>query len=586
MDIIIGICGHIDHGKTTLIKNLNGFVGDSTKEEQRRGITIDVSYSSLDENGKNISFIDVPGHESLVKNMISASFSFSYVLFVVDINEGMMPQSFEHLLVLKILGIKNVILVLTKCDKNVADKSQEIIKSINDFGIQAEKIFKTTLNNTGGLKEYLLSLEPKKSDDEILKLYVDRSFNKKGEGSIIAGTLLGGEISVDDKLYSSESKDILRVKALQNHGKDVLKIKAPARVAMLISSKKDIKKGDFICKKGEFKEFDSFDCILQGDINHNQNYIIAIGSKLLNAKVSILGDNYASIKLEKKIVSFYNQKFILLSSGRVKGGGSVLNPVVEPMKKELKIELLKSLEKNDYKQAFLKLSSFHRHGFGLLCAMQRFGIDRQKALDYAKELDVIVDEKNYNIYQKSVLNDIKQAILKTLSKNKKALFSASSISYRLPWASEFLCQIVLDDMQTNEILECKNGCYFDKNYDYESLESDIKDTIYQIILGSNITPPAPYNIYDELDIDRKTGDNALKTLCKQNKVLRLEHNLFVESKNLSNFIDELKPLLKDGVDVGVLKDRFNLSRKYAIAYLEYLDKQKGVFRVDNKRFLK
>lgn len=162
MDIIIGICGHIDHGKTTLIKNLNGFVGDSTKEEQRRGITIDVSYSSLDENGKNISFIDVPGHESLVKNMISASFSFSYVLFVVDINEGMMPQSFEHLLVLKILGIKSVILVLTKCDKNVADKSQEIIKSINDFGIQVEKIFKTTLNDTGGLKEYLLSLEPKK----------------------------------------------------------------------------------------------------------------------------------------------------------------------------------------------------------------------------------------------------------------------------------------------------------------------------------------------------------------------------------------------------------------------------------------
>lgn len=235
--------------------------------------------------------------------------------------------------------------------------------------------------------------------------------------------MLGGEISVDDKLYSSESKDILRVKALQNHGKDVLKIKAPARVAMLISSKKDIKKGDFICKKGEFKEFDSFDCILQGDINHNQNYIIAIGSKLLNAKVGILGDNYASIKLEKKIVSFYNQKFILLSSGRVKGGGSVLNPVVEPMKKEFKIELLKSLEKNDYKQAFLKLSSFHKHGFGLLCAMQRFGIDRQKALDYAKELDVIVDEKNYNIYQKSVLNDIKQAILKTLSKNKKRFFS-------------------------------------------------------------------------------------------------------------------------------------------------------------------
>jgi len=128
--IIIGTCGHIDHGKTSIVKALNGFEGDTLKEEKERGITIDLSFSNLSNGEKNIAFIDVPGHEKLVKNMISGAFGFDSVMIVVSAAEGIMPQTVEHLEILKLLGIKDAILVISKKDlveeEELASKILEI----------------------------------------------------------------------------------------------------------------------------------------------------------------------------------------------------------------------------------------------------------------------------------------------------------------------------------------------------------------------------------------------------------------------------------------------------------------------------
>ena len=115
-NIIIGTAGHIDHGKTALIKALNGFEGDSTNEEKQRGITIDLSFSNLNQKGRNIAFIDVPGHEKLVKNMIAGAFGFDYVMIVISANEGIKPQTIEHLEIINLLGLKDIIVVITKKD--------------------------------------------------------------------------------------------------------------------------------------------------------------------------------------------------------------------------------------------------------------------------------------------------------------------------------------------------------------------------------------------------------------------------------------------------------------------------------------
>ncbi|EIQ8882779.1 GTP-binding protein, partial [Campylobacter coli] len=158
--LLIGTAGHIDHGKTSLIKAINGFEGDSLKEEKERQITINLSFSNLNYKQKHLSFIDVPGHKDLVKTMISGAFGFSACLFVVDINEGLKEQSIEHLEVLELLGVKDIILVLSKCDLCENPKEQEQ-KILNSLEFTPMKVFHTSIKDQESierLKNYLLNL--------------------------------------------------------------------------------------------------------------------------------------------------------------------------------------------------------------------------------------------------------------------------------------------------------------------------------------------------------------------------------------------------------------------------------------------
>ncbi|MBF7043652.1 GTP-binding protein, partial [Campylobacter volucris] len=145
--IIIGTAGHIDHGKTSLIKALNGFDGDDLKEEQEKKITINLSFSNLKNKDINISFIDVPGHENLIKTMISGAFGFRICMFVVDINEGLKAQSIEHLKILEFLGVKDLILVLTKIDlcENINQNQQILLDELKKYKINILKIFPTSI---------------------------------------------------------------------------------------------------------------------------------------------------------------------------------------------------------------------------------------------------------------------------------------------------------------------------------------------------------------------------------------------------------------------------------------------------------
>ncbi|WP_268258784.1 lipid A biosynthesis lauroyl acyltransferase [Campylobacter jejuni] len=223
--VIIGTAGHIDHGKTSLIKALNGFEGDSLKEEQERQITINLSFSNLKLKDKNISFIDVPGHKDLVKTMVSGAFGFSVCLFVVDINEGLKEQSLEHLEILKILDIKNIILVLSKCDlcENIEQKSVEILEELKNLDYPILKVFHTSIKNNQGieeLKNYLYTIENKENDEELIfHYYIDRVFSLKGIGTVVTGSLNEGSITLNEKIIcldTQKERDELSLKIYEN----------------------------------------------------------------------------------------------------------------------------------------------------------------------------------------------------------------------------------------------------------------------------------------------------------------------------------------------------------------------------------
>ncbi|WP_270961437.1 selenocysteine-specific translation elongation factor [Campylobacter upsaliensis] len=591
--LIIGTAGHIDHGKTSLIKALNGFEGDTLKEEQERQITLSLSFSSLEKEGKKLSLIDTPGHKDLLKTMISGAFAFNVCLFVVDINEGLKAQSLEHLSVLELLGVKDLILVLNKCDlcEDIDAKTKEIAAQLS---LKPLKIFHTSVRSNLGiesLKNYLFSLQEKESEEAIFHFYIDRVFSLKGVGTIVTGSLNEGEIALKEKIICLDTQQELIIKNIQNHDSNLDQIKAPARVALSLNCDyKNLQKGFLLSKKGFFKPFLQIEAYVKAPNLANQNYVFCVGTKQLEAKIHILkelkvGEYYAEIRFKKPMYLCFDERFILLENARVKGGGVVLNPVSEPLNKELKLRLLDLLLNKNFLSAFDLLKNAHKKGFGLLSSYQRFKLSHTQALNVANNLqNAFIDEKNYNIYDTSSINLLQNSIHKILAKNPYAMLSAHSLALRNAWASEGICAFALENMS---ILEFKNGIFFKKGVEFEKLQEKNSNALYEKIKAQALQVEAPYNLYESLELDRKSGDLMLKKLTKEGLVVRLAHNLFVDKATLLNFKEELLNLLKNtSLDVQTMKTRFHFSRKYAIAYLEYLDLDERIIKKDEKRFLK
>lgn len=591
--LIIGTAGHIDHGKTSLIKALNGFEGDTLKEEQERQITLNLSFSSLEKEDKKLSFIDTPGHKDLLKTMISGAFAFNVCLFVVDINEGLKAQSLEHLSVLELLGVKDLILVLNKCDlcEDIDAKTKEITAQLS---LKPLKIFHTSVRSNLGiesLKNYLFSLQEKESKEAIFRFYIDRVFSLKGVGTIVTGSLNEGEIALKEKIICLDTQKELIVKNIQNHDSNLDQIKAPARVALSLNCDyKNLQKGFLLSKKGFCKPFLQIEAYVKAPNLANQNYVFCVGTKQLEAKIHILkelkvGEYYAEIRFKKPMYLCFDERFILLENARVKGGGVVLNPVSEPLNKELKLRLLDLLLNKDFLSAFDLLKNAHKKGFGLLSSYQRFKLSHTQALNVANNLqNAFIDEKNYNIYDTSSINLLQNSIHKILAKNPYAMLSAHSLALRNVWASEALCAFALQNMPN---LDFKEGIFFKKGVEFEKLQEKNSNALYEKIKAQALQVEAPYNLYESLELDRKSGDLMLKKLTKEGLVVRLSHNLFVDKATLLSFKEELLNLLKNtSLDVQTMKTNFHFSRKYAIAYLEYLDLDERIIKKDEKRFLK
>jgi selenocysteine-specific elongation factor len=603
---IIGTCGHIDHGKTALIKALNGYEGDSTNEEKQRGITIDLSFSNLSNETQNIAFIDVPGHEKLVKNMIAGAFSFDCVMIVVSASEKIMPQTIEHLEILNLLGVKNAILTITKKDLVEEDELPKIVEEIESFVKEFDFniLFTTAVsiydeNSIDELKEKLFTLNANtKVEENFFRYYVDRIFSTPGAGTIVTGTVLGKPIEVNEKVFICDIKKDVKIKNLQVHGVDTEVSNISNRTAINLAGVKssEIKKGFLISKKGFLRGFNSVDIsfrALKGrKLKHNQNYSIFIGSKKVEGKTLLFNNQneaengFAILKLNEDIFSIYKEKIIIREGNHTIAGGKILNPIIDPMKKSQKLELLKVLEKGDIDEAYKVLLNAHKKGLGLVSSAQRFALSHEKALEYAKGLDnCFIDEKALVLYPIETKEKIVDIIKQIYRKNQFALLSNSSLALKMKWASESFIDLALNQLLEENFLEKDGNLYKNKN-----IKIDIKNSLEEIILQrleeEGLTPTAPYNIYEEMDLDRKTGDDILKSLCAKKAVVRLQHNLFVHSRVLTDIVKVMKNIITtDGyIDIQNFKEKFPLSRKYLITYLDYLDNFSQIKKDGNKRF--
>ena len=605
MSLIIGTAGHIDHGKTALIKELNGFEGDRLEEEQKRGITIDLSFSNLSKNGENIAFIDVPGHENLIKTMISGAYGFDACLFVVAANDGLMPQSLEHLEVLNILGVRSLIVALTKCDLASAElieqRKSEIYAAVQNYkNLQILEIFPVSIKDSASIDElrnYLFTLKAANREQEgIFRYYIDRVFSLKGIGNVVTGTVIEGSVSKNEKLFNYDAGKEAQVRSVQSHDTFVDRAGVSSRVALNLTGIElnDLKKGQLLSKKGFFRGFREIDAIVFArELTHGQSVTFCVGAKAAPAKALVLSEKeggiFATFKFERDMFLKFDEPFVLIANGRVIGGGRVLNAVSEPMKKSSKISFLNALLKKDFVSAFAMLKDTHKNGFGIISAYQRFGLNHEEAVAIAKQTpNVFVDEKALNIYDLSAVDRIKSTVKFMIEKNEFAVFSATSISLKLSWASESIAQKSLDELESTGAITKNDGVYTKTGVDMGKLKIRLEEKIYEILQSGNLAPLAPYNIYDELEIDRVSGDNALKKLTGIGRVVRLAHNLFVTSKALNEALAKLKAIIaaQGFVNVTNAKEALNLSRKYVIAYLEQLDMDPNIVKNGTDRVLK
>ena len=605
MSLIIGTAGHIDHGKTALIKELNGFEGDRLEEEQKRGITIDLSFSNLSKNGENIAFIDVPGHENLIKTMISGAYGFDACLFVVAANDGLMPQSLEHLEVLNILGVRSLIVALTKCDLASAElieqRKGEIYAAAQNYkNLQILEIFPVSIKDSASIDElrnYLFTLKAANREQEgVFRYYIDRVFSLKGIGNVVTGTVIEGSVSKNEKLFNYDAGKEVQVRSVQSHDKFVDRAGVSSRVALNLTGIElnDLKKGQLLSKKGFFRGFREIDAIVFArELTHGKSVTFCVGAKAAPAKALVLSEKeggiFATFKFERDMFLKFDEPFVLIANGRVIGGGRVLNAVSEPMKKSSKISFLNALLKKDFVSAFAMLKDTHKNGFGIISAYQRFGLNHEEAVAIAKQTpNVFVDEKALNVYDLSAVDRIKSAVKFMIEKNEFAVFSATSISLKLSWTSESIAQKALDELESAGMITKNDGVYTKTGVDMSKLKIRLEEKIYEILQSGNLAPLAPYNIYDELEIDRVSGDNALKKLTGIGRVVRLAHNLFVTSKALNEALAKLKAIIaaQGSVNVTNAKEALNLSRKYIIAYLEQLDLDPNIVKNGTDRVLK
>ncbi|MBE3606037.1 selenocysteine-specific translation elongation factor [Campylobacter sp. RM13119] len=605
MSVIIGTAGHIDHGKTALIKALNGFEGDRMKQEKERGITIDLSFSNLKRGDENIAFIDVPGHENLVKTMISGAFGFDACLLVVAANDGIMPQTKEHINVLNLLGVNSIVVAISKSDlvsrTELLEREHEIHEYIAGFkNLQILEVFHTSIkdeNSINELRNYLFNIKPKiRPADGVFRYYIDRVFSIKGVGSVVTGSVIEGSVHKNEKVFNYDLGKELTVRSVQVHDSFVESAQASNRVALNLTGAElsELKKGQLLSKKGFFRGFLEVDAVVFSEnLSHNENVTFCVGSKQCAAKALILskenGSIFATFKFDKEMFLKFNEPFVLIANARVIGGGCVLNPISEPMKKQGKVLFLNALNKFDFKTAFEILKDTHKNGFGIISAFQRFGLTHEEAINIAKSLkNAFVDEAMLNIYDISAIERVKGFTKFILEKNQFAIFSPASISLKLGWASEKLVVTALNELEEARLITKNDGVYTKTGVDLSELKVRLEDEIYKILDSAKLAPDAPYNIYDELEVDRVSGDNALKKLTSQGRVARLAHNLFVTIKALEEAEVKLRDIIKEQglVNVQNAKDRLGLSRKYIIAYLEHLDRSNDIIKDGMNRMLK
>ena len=621
---IIGTAGHIDHGKSSLIKALTGTDPDRLAEEQQRGMTIDLGFAFLD---KEIAFIDVPGHEKFIKNMVAGASTVDAALMVIAADDGVMPQTREHLDILNILQIKHGIIALTKIDmveEEWLDIVEEDIRELvqNSFLRDAAimRVSSSTGEGIGPLRDALVELvqqTPSRRNRGLCWMPVDRSFTVKGHGTVVTGSILSGSIKNGDTMELLPAQKPLRIRGIQTHGKAVDSAGLGERAALNLMnlSKEDIKRGDVIASPGYFKPSMLFDAklfILPGAAKTPANRArirLHLGTREIMARLKLLGcdkiepggEAFVQLLAEEHAVAQKREPFVIrqYSPQITIGGGIILdaNPTAHRRSDKAVLKRLALLESSDPEELILTtLMQSKKEPIKIsdLCKQTGLASDQAEQImhDLLNKKQIIQIGKKAAYFHVQNFEMLKVDFLNIIARyhkdeplrpgiNRANLQARSGI--KAAHAFDRIVQDLLRDAKiekNNNIIKLAG-----RTIHLGSDDEALADNIYGILDQAGFSTPPAKIMAEQLQASEATIQKLLGALLGMGKVVRLEGDIYFTTSAIKRAEELLRTFAQknEEISVGEFREMLNTSRKFAMPLLGYFDARGVTSRVGDVR---
>jgi len=628
--VVVGTAGHIDHGKTSLVKALTGTDTDRLPEEKARGITIDLGFAFLEEpDGLTIEIVDVPGHERFVKNMLAGVGGIDLVMLVIAADEGVMPQTREHLAICSLLHIKSGLVVLTKTDLAEPDwieLVQEDVRSLLEPTFLAGCPIVPVSVRTGAglvaLRAELAALArsvPVKGTDQTPRLPIDRVFTVRGFGTVVTGTLTAGALAVDDRLESYPRGVQFKVRGLQVHGRAVERAAAGQRTAVNLQGveRAAIERGDVVAPPGALVPTLLADATLEllkdapRPLKTRDRVRFHVGTQEVMARVLLVdrtqlepGEaSYGRFRLEAPIVALPGDRFVVRSYSPIVtiGGGTVLDVVPPRFKRKTPALLahLTLLERGTPAQILeehLKQAGAAGARGADLRARTAFGPERLPALldELQKAGAIVAVDREWYLHREA--NDrLRSQTLGLLeafhAENPlRAGISREELRSRAGNAQERVFDQLLTRLEAEGVVRSERDQVrlaahtIKLNAEQQKVVSGLEADF----LRAGAAPPSPEEALAKLGVKGTERHELFQLLVAERRLVRVKESLYFHADALGAVQDKLIACLREKKDIGPadVKDLLGITRKYAIPLMEYFDAQRITVRQGERRVLR
>lgn len=619
--IVVGTAGHIDHGKSSLVLALTGTDPDRLKEEKARGITIDLGFAHARVGDVDVAFVDVPGHERFVKNMLAGVGGIDAVLLVIAADESVMPQTREHFAICRLLQIPAGVIALTKVDLVDADmlelaqeEARELVAGSLIAGAPIVPVSSRTGQGLEALRQALAAVaaaQPGRGGEGATRLPIDRVFSMRGFGTVVTGTLTSGTLRVDDDLVLMPGGRRVKVRGIQVHGAQQPSVEAGRRVAVNLGGVEvaDVSRGQTLTRGGAFDETRRFDAVVEllsdaSPLRHGSRVRFHHGTSEILGRIALAaplesgGKTYARLRLEAPAVLTRGDRFILrqYSPAVTIGGGRVIDPlpVRSPIRTDAARQRFARLDRDVDAAVLVFADERKSEGLTLDALARRTGTSASHAAAIATRLAAAgeVLHTGAELFPMALVTELEAALINAAGEYHKG----HPLSEGLPReearerlfgrASPALFDAVISRLESAGRLTGRDRLGLPgQGVSLSSEEAQAQLALDRVFREAGLTPPDLPTAAGSASIQTAVADRVARLLLRQKTLVKVD-TLFFHHEALEKLKADVRGLKGQGaakVDVAGFKDRYGISRKYAIPLLEWLDRERVTRRIGDGR---